>query len=152
MNEFEWRRQMRDLRQPLTPQRDLWASIDAVLDDAERTNAPTTIQTLPDHQPRRQRGWLVAASLAASVLLVSGIGWRLLQMPVATPVAHVNTTPKSWKPADPRLAGAAIELDAARMELQLAIQQAPNSQALQRLLDRTELQQAQLRQLANQAG
>ena len=47
---------------------------------------------------------------------------------------------------------AAIELDAARMELQLAIQQAPHSPALQRLLDRTELQQTQLRQLANQAG
>lgn len=38
------------------------------------------------------------------------------------------------------------------MELQLAIQQAPHSPALQRLLDRTELQQTQLRQLANQAG
>lgn len=151
MNEFEWRRQLRDLHQPLTPQRDLWASIDAALDDAERMDAPT-IQASPVHQPKHRKRWLVAASLAASVLLAAGIGWHRLQAPTATQIARVSTTPASWKPADPRLAGAAIELDAARMELQLAIQQAPHSPALQRLLDRTELQQAQLRQMANQAG
>jgi hypothetical protein len=38
------------------------------------------------------------------------------------------------------------------MELQLAIRQAPDSLALQRLLGRTEQQQSQLRQLANQSG
>ena len=38
------------------------------------------------------------------------------------------------------------------MELQLAIRQAPDSPSLQRLLGRTEQQQTQLRQLANQAG
>lgn len=151
MNEFEWRRQMRELRQPLTPQRDLWASLDAALDDAERMDAPA-IQALPVHQPGRRQRWLVAASLAASVLLAAGIGWHRLQPRTATSIASVSTAPASWKPTDPRLAGAAIELDAARMELQLAIQQAPHSPALQRLLDRTELQQTQLRQLANQAG
>jgi hypothetical protein len=86
------------------------------------------------------------------VLFAAGIGWHRLQTPTTTQIAHAGRTPASWKPADPRLAGAAIELDAARMELQLAIRQAPNSPALQRLLDRTELQQTQLRQLANQAG
>ncbi|GGY14636.1 hypothetical protein GCM10008098_01820 [Rhodanobacter panaciterrae] len=151
MNEFEWRRQMRELRQPLTPQRDLWASLAAALDDAERTDAPT-IQASPMHRSGHRQRWLVVASLAASVLLAAGIGWHRLQMPTSTPIARVSTAPASWKPADPRLAGAAIELDAARMELQLAIQQAPHSPALQRLLDRTELQQTQLRQLANQAG
>ena len=151
MNEFEWRRQMRDLRQPLTPQRDLWASLDTALDDAERVGAHT-IQASPVHQPRHRQRWLIAASLAASVLLAAGLGWHRLQTPTATPIARVSTAPASWKPTDPRLAGAAIELDAARMELQMAIQQAPHSPALQRLLDRTELQQTQLRQLANQAG
>jgi hypothetical protein len=151
MNEFEWRRQMRDLRQPLMPQRDLWTSIDAALDDAERTHAPV-IQSTSEHPPKHRQHWLLAASLAASVLLIGSIGWRLLQAPVTPRIANISKAPTSWKPADPRLAGAAIELDAARMELQLAIQQAPHSPALQRLLDRTELQQAQLRQLANQAG
>ena len=51
-----------------------------------------------------------------------------------------------------RGAGAAIELDAARMELQMAIQQSPDSPVLQRLLNRTEHQQTQLHQLAGQAG
>ncbi len=84
-------------------------------------------------------------------LLAAGLGWHLLQPPTHPAVASAART--GWKPADPRLAGAAIELDAARMELQLAIQQAPDSAALQRLLSRTELQQTQLRRLAShQAG
>lgn len=152
MNEFEWRRQLRDLRQPLTPQRDLWASLDAALDEVERVPAPAVRQVPPARPPRHRRRWLVAASLAASVLLAAGIGWHELQTPTDTQIARAGRASASWKPADPRLAGAAIELDAARMELQLAIRQAPHSPALQRLLDRTELQQTQLRQLAEQAG
>jgi hypothetical protein len=156
MNEFEWRRQLRDLRQPLTPQRDLWASLDAALDDVERMDAPAIPQASSAHPPRHRQRWLLGAGLAASVLLVAGIGWHGLQTPTDTrtdtQIARADRVPASWKPADPRLAGAAIELDAARMELQLAIRQAPHSPALQRLLDRTELQQTQLRQLANQAG
>ena len=155
MNEFEWRRQMHGLRQPLTPQRDLWDSINAALGDAE----PTPALSLPERQPIHSRRWLIAASLAASVLLAAGIGWhlRLQHAATAPAIANVQPTgtpsiPVSWKPADPRFAGAAIELDAARMELQQAIQQAPNSPALQRLLDRTEHQQTQLRQLAHEAG
>jgi uncharacterized protein HemY len=57
-----------------------------------------------------------------------------------------------WKPNDPRLAGAALELDAARMELQQAMQQAPDSPALQRLLQQTHAQQNYLRELEKQAG
>jgi hypothetical protein len=150
MNEFEWRRQLRGLRQPLTPQRDLWASIDAAIDNSGRIHAPAIA---PTSIPRatRQR-WLAAAGLAASLLLVVGISWHRLHVPVASTVAEAPGSSRGWKPADPRLAGAAIELHAARMELQLAIQQAPDSPALQRLLHRTELQQTQLQQLARQAG
>jgi len=148
MNEFEWRRQLRGLRQPLAPQHDLWGSIDTALDDDE----PIHVPAIPERQPGYRRLWLVAASLAAAMLLVSGIGWRVLHAP-AVPIASVSpTSPANWKPADPRLAGAAIELDAARMELRQAIQQAPDSPALQRLLARTEHQQMQLRQLAHEAG
>ncbi|RCS31479.1 hypothetical protein DEO45_02045 [Rhodanobacter denitrificans] len=147
MNEFEWRRQLRGLRQPLAPPRDLWAAIETALDDAGQGD-PHTAST--GAAPGRR--WLVAAGLAASLLLAGGLGWHLRQVPAATPLATVTHFPTSWKPSDPRLAGAAIELDAARMELQLAIRQAPDSPALQRLLGRTERQQAQLRQLAGQAG
>ena len=149
MNEFEWHRQLRDLRQPLAPQRDLWDAIETALDDID-VDAARPPATTPVHLRARRAHWLVAASLAASVLLAGSIGWHLRHAPTATSLASTAMTP--WKPADPRLAGAAIELDAARMELQSAIQQAPDSPALQRLLGRTEHQQMQLRQLAGQAG
>lgn len=153
MNEFEWRRQMRELRQPLAPSRDLWASIDAALDQHDATAEP-------DRQPRRQRHhWLLGAGVAAAALLAVGIGYRL-HMADMTPHPVTTTTPAvasaaaapDWKPDDPRLAGAAIELTAARLELQQAIQQTPDSAALQRLLSHTEQQQSQLRQMARQAG
>jgi hypothetical protein len=150
MNEFEWRRQLHDLRQPLAPQRDLWASIDAALDDAERIQEAAG-PVSHELRPARRRRWLLATGLAASLLLAGGIGWRVLQAP-ATLVASNTKAAGAWKPSDPRLAGAAIELDAAQKELQLAIQQAPDSPSLQRLLGRTQQQQTQLRQLANQAG
>jgi hypothetical protein len=151
VNEFEWRRQLRKLRQPLVPQRDLWSAIDAVLEDAQRTPpAPLPLRE-PRPTPRRRHG-LIAAGLAASLLLAGGIGWHVLRAPAAVPLAGSLKSSTDWKPSDPRLAGAAIELDAARMELQLALRQAPDSPALQRLLGRTEQQQAQLRQLAHQAG
>jgi hypothetical protein len=152
MNEFEWRRQLRDLRQPLAPRRDLWASIDAVLEDAERTQAPAAVHPHESRPAPRRHRLLAAAGLAASLLLAAGIGWRALQHPTAAPATERLQAGAHWKPADPRFAGAAIELDAARMELQLALQQTPGSPALQRLLDRTEQQQTQLRQLAHQAG
>lgn len=151
MNEFEWRRQLRDLRQPLVPQRDLWGSIEAALDDGERTHQPVEA-VLREPGIVHRRRWLVAASFAASLLLAGGIGWRVLQTPTAAPVASTTKNSSHWKPSDPRLAGAAIELDAAQMELRLAIRQSPDSPSLQRLLDRAEQQQTQLRRLASQAG
>ncbi len=142
MNEFEWRRQLRELRQPSTPNRDLWPAIDAALGGKASTHS-STIQA----QPRRR--WLLGTALAASLVLAGGLGWHLLQAP--TGLAGTTVTPE-WKPTDPRLAGAAIELGAARMELELAIRQAPDSAALQRLLRRTEQQQTQLRHLTSRAS
>lgn len=151
MNEFEWRRQMRNLRQPLVPQRNLWAAIDAALEGSARPTVADPHRNASAPAPARRRHWLVATGVAASLLLAGGIGWQALQLSGPAPIA-TSTTADDWKPADPRLAGAAIELGAARMELQLAIQQAPDSPSLRRLLGRTELQQAQLRHLGNQAG
>lgn len=147
MNEFEWRQQMRKLRQPVAPQRDLWGAIEQAL---EQRDAGTASPQPLRHATRRR--WLVAAALAAAFVLAGGIGLRLQhQAPVAA-----GDTPTlanaAWNPSDPRLSGAAIELGAARMELQQAMQQAPHSPSLQRLLVRTEQQQAQLRHLAHEAG
>ena len=141
MNEFEWRRQLRELRAPVAPPRDLWTGIVAALEPA----APAARKS-----PRA--GWLLAASFAGLSLLTVGLSLRQGQLldhrQTTTTVA--NQTP--WRPDDPRLAGAAIELDAARLELRQALEQAPNSPALQRLLSRTRQQQSRLRQLEQQAG
>lgn len=142
MNEFEWHRQMRALREPVSPRRDLWADIEAKL-DAPAMAAPPARAT-----PRRQ-GWLLAAGFAGLSLLAVGVNQRLR---VNAPAPSQALQAEAWKPADPRLAGAAVELDAARMELQQAIQQAPHSPALQRLLDLTQKRQLQLRLLEQQAG
>ena len=152
MNEFTWRRQLRELRQPLSPPDDLWASIDRRLNQLTPLPvAPPAVQIEP--RGTRRRRLLGVATLAASVWLCAGIGWRLLRPAAApAPVVESAATPVSWRPADPRLAGASIELDAARMELRQALQQAPHSAALQRLLSRAERQQARLQRLGREAG
>lgn len=152
MNEFEWHRQMRGLRQPVAPQRDLWADIEARLGveglGVEGLDAGGSAAEAQPRAPRRQ-AWLLAASFAGLSLLAVALNHQRV---AEAPAALEANTAEAWKPSDPRLAGAAVELDAARMELQQAIQQAPHSPALQRLLDRTEKRQSQLRQLERQAG
>jgi hypothetical protein len=154
MNEFEWLRQMRDLNQPVAPRNDLWARIDAAIDNA----APVDVEAPAPIKPARHRQvWTLAASVAAVMVFAGGIVWHMRTVaPSAPPIAahqKLNTENAPWKPSDPRFAGAAVEFGAARMELQQAMQQAPDSPALQRLLQRTEQQQTQLReQLEKQAG
>ncbi|RDS79266.1 hypothetical protein DWU98_18200 [Dyella monticola] len=151
MNEFEWLRQMRDLNQPAAPRNDLWARVDAALDD----NASQNVSSLPTPRARYRQVWAAAASIAAVVVLACGIAWHMHALPQQAPAVATSISPHEnapWKPSDPRLAGAALELDAARMELQQAMQQAPDSPALQRLLERTHAQQNYLRELEKQAG
>lgn len=140
MNEFEWRRQLRELRAPVAPRHDLWARIDAALEPA----APARGSSRP--------GWLLAASFAGLSLLAVSLSVRQGQLTGHPQATATATSQASWKPDDPRLAGAAIELDAARLELKQALEQAPHSPALQRLLSRTRQQQSRLRQLDQQAG
>lgn len=146
MNEFEWHRQMRALREPVAPQRDLWTRIEAAMDQPAEQATPVASRS------SRRQAWLLAASF---------VGVSLLAVSLTTHVKHVETTQAplaanqavdAWKPNDPRLAGAAVELDAARMELRQAMQEAPKSPSLQRLLDRTEKRQSQLRQMEHQAS
>lgn len=153
MNEFEWRRQMRDLREPLAPPAGLWSSIDAAL-DAAVADQRAVVEPIPLQRTSKRHGpWLLAASFAALALLAGGLATRFLRSPSPSVAANTATVAApDWKPADPRLAGAATQLDAARRELQQAIQQSPDSPALQRLLRRTEQQQTQLQQLAHEAS
>lgn len=140
MNDFEWHRQLRNLRQPQAPHRDLWPAIEQALDDVASTPTQTArrVRRLP-------ATWLLGASLAAVTLLAVGLARH-------SPMAPVPAAQYPWKPHDPRLAGAAVELDAAQIELRQAMQQAPGSPGLRRLLVRTERQQSRLRQLEHEAG
>jgi hypothetical protein len=149
MNEFEWRRQLRNLREPVEPERDLWARIDARLESVESEATPEPAQ--PARRNAIRHGWLVAASFAGLCILAGGILLHVRSLS-PQPAAAPDIAATSWKPADPRLAGAAIELGSAQMELRQAMQQAPDSPALQRLLQRTEQQQSRLRQMEHQAG
>ena len=150
MNEFEWRRQLRNLREPVEPRIDLWAQIDARLETVESGATPEPTQSARRNAVRH--GWLVAASFAGLCILAGSILLQVRSLPSHQPIAVSGAAATPWKPADPRLAGAAIELGSAQMELRQAMQQAPDSPALQRLLQRTEQQQSRLRQMEHQAG
>jgi hypothetical protein len=136
---FEDRQKLRALAQPVEPQRDLWPAIAARIDTRSRA-------------PHRRMQWLaVAAALACAAVIVGTIGIRMAHSPQpASPHARIaaaaNTTTR-WKPDDPRLRGAAVELRAAQGELQQALAIAPHSEYLQRLLQNTEHQQSRLRHL-----
>ncbi len=139
MNELEYLRQMRSLNRPVAPRRDLWAGIEARLDEAP---AAATLRR------RRAQPWLMAAAIAGVAILSGSLGLHLV-----APTGSDNLASEShWKPTDPRLSGAAVELDAARMELTQAMQDSPDSAALQRLLLKTERQRDRLRNLEKQAG
>jgi len=140
---LEDRQKLRALAQPVEPQRDLWPAIAARV-EAQR-------------MPRRRMQWLaLAASLACVAVLAGVIGIRMLHStPTATTPARIaaaaNVAPH-WKPNDPRLRGAAVELHAAQGELKQALAIAPNSPYLERLLQSTEHQQSRLRRLETDAG
>lgn len=145
MNEFEWLRQTRALNQPAPPARDLWPDI------AARLGAP--VATAPARPRRNLLPWAMAASLTALSLLAGGLSLRQAQAPATGyAVLAPATQDARWKPSDPRLSGAAIELDAAHSELTQAMQQAPRAAFLQRLLDRTNQQRNRLERFEHEAG
>ena len=140
-HDFQWRRQMRDLSGPLQPQRDLWLHIAARI-QAEAAAAPA---------PRpASRRWLLPFAAAASValaVLVAALSHNPV-VPPALPQASVKTDPaaalaqldqqfKQVRTQDPRLAAAAVELDAAADEIRQMLQQQPDAVFLVGLLNRT---------------
>lgn len=129
MNEFEYLRQMRALGRDVPPRRNLWPDIAGQLGahDAQRTPHP-------------------AWSAAAAIVLAVGLLFcqHLAMQP--KPDTHVVAT--TWKPRDPRFTAAAIDLAAARQQLNLALAQNPDGQLLHTLLARTDRQQQRLQQWA----
>lgn len=141
MNEFEWLRQTRALNTPVAPSRDLWPGIH------------TRMQTADGTPVLRSRRNVMPWAMAAAMVLLSVFAGSL-SLHRATPAPHASyaQTSNPWKPADPRLSGAAIELHAARSELTQALQQAPDAAFLQRLLQRTANQRSRLQRLDHEAS
>ncbi len=145
MSEFEWQQQGRRLAQPVAPQRDLWPQISSA------------IAARPRRRPRRlARVLAVAAALAGLALLL-----RLAEL--GAPAPRVDPTSAAapsaeaaavgaWRPRDPRLAAAAVVLDAAQMEVDLAVQQNPSARFLQGQLLRIQRKRAALIALERSAG
>lgn len=144
-NEFQWRSELRKLGTDAQPQRDLWPQIAARI--AVR--------------PATQR-WRMGLGLAATLIVACGvaaIAWRTQSQVVdataaATP-SHgaagmaVDSAPLAWAmPANPVLATAARDLDAANVQLQRAIEQNPQAVFLVGLLNRTNDQRIRLLRLA----
>lgn len=143
MNEFEWLKQTRALRQPHPPSRDLWPDIAARLGT----------QTATPPQPARRWPWAIAAALGAVSLLAGLLAWQQTPAP-ATRLAQraTPTTSTPWKPRDPHFVGAAIELNLARQQLARAIRRAPRDRYLRELLEHTNQQLLRLHQLEQRAG
>lgn len=137
MNEFEWLRQTRALRQEQQPSHDLWPGI--------------ATQLVPRTRVRGVQAWLPMAATAAVVILSVVLGFTALHPP--RPLAQGTTLAQveRWKPADPRLAGAAIEFQAADSEIRLALAQAPDAEFLHRIRQRTQAQQWRLQHYAQHA-
>lgn len=134
MNEFEWLQQTRTLARPIAPRRDLWPDIEATL-------------ATPQRSSRRRPGSVsIAATLALAMLSAASI--HLSAPPETVPPAQATR----WKPGDPRLAAAAIDLDAAQTELTHALRDDPRADYLRRLLQRTQDRRNQLRKLDHLAG
>lgn len=164
MNEFEWLKQTRALDRPVEPRRNLWPGIAARI---EATAIPSPAR------PSRLLPWAMAAALAALSVLAGVLAWRQQALPTmqagrqailatatttpphenrATPPFGSRATSVPWKPRDPRLAGAAIELDIARRQLVRAIHAAPRDTYLQHMLAHTDRQLDRLQQLDRRAG
>ena len=144
-HDFQWRRQLRDLSGPVQPQRDLWLDIATRIAAEE---AAPVVETAP-----RRRRWPLALAAAASValaVLVAGVlqqpsvtsGPAIATQPAekldpAAAIAAADTQFKQVRPQDPRLAAAAVELDAAADEIRQMLQQQPDAVFLVGLLNRT---------------
>jgi hypothetical protein len=88
---------------------------------------------------------------AAVVMLSVVIGITALHTPHTLMQQSMLAQTPRWKPADPRLAGAAVEFQAADSEIRLALQQSPDAAYLQRIRQRTMAQQWRLQRFARQA-
>ena len=156
MTDFELRRDLRDLRGPREPQRDLWPEI------ARRIAA----ESRPSLQPiSRRRRWPLA--LAAAVAMTVGVGVFSLALRERTdPAANTRLSEQTRLDvgqqiqrareqatlSDPRLVSAEVVLDAASSELDHALSEQPDATFLVGLINRTNSQRRKLARLGLDAS
>ncbi|MEO7936582.1 MAG: hypothetical protein ABIR27_10030 [Dokdonella sp.] len=156
MTDFELRRDLRDLRGPREPQRDLWPEI------AGRIAADSRL----DQEPvRRRRRWPLA--VAAGIAMMIGVGvFSLALRDRADSAANSSLAEQSRLDvgqqiqrareqaalSDPRLVSAEVVLDAASSELDHALSQQPDATFLVGLINRTNAQRRKLARLGLDAS
>ncbi len=139
MTDFEIQRRLRAMNAPRAPEVDLWPAIE------QRIATPSSLPA--SRKPSRH--WLpfaLAAALPLGLLGAALLASHLLSPATSDPVALEQGAPRDRARAlaDPRLAGAAIVLDAAQIELRQAIEQNPDAGFLVELLNRTEARRNRL--------
>jgi hypothetical protein len=156
MNDFELRRELRELRAPRETARDLWPEIARKI--AAESNAATT--------PRRRLArWPLAVAAGVVLALTFGLfslhpTGRGTSSAGAEPAYHdgpdvseqIQHARDLAATGDPRLASAEVVLDAASNELDHALEQQPDAVFLVGLINRTHAQRRKLARLGIDAG
>lgn len=152
MNEFELQRQLRGLREPIAPRRDLWSGIESRIDPSKRQ---------PVVPARRRWPMALAASLFVGVLSSVALFSMHTEMQNETTVAasrgesvkvRIERARQQARSGDPRLAGSEVVLDSAISELETALQQQPDATFLVGLINRTHAQQRRIARIGLDAG
>ena len=155
MNDFELRRQLRELRTPREPQNNLWPLI------ARQIAAPGQATT-GSVRRRFRLPWALAASLA--MVISAGVSFLAVQehttsASIANDLGQrpdvsqqIQRARELARSGDPRLASAEVVLESASSELDLALQQQPDAIFLVGLINRTHAQQRKLARLGLDAG
>jgi hypothetical protein len=144
MNELQWLNQTRMLKRPVEPSHELWPEIAARLTPHTRSARSPRSRWLP---------WAMAATLAAVSVFAGTLVWQQHANQATHLAAHVAPTAVTpWKPRDPHLVGAAIELNVARDQLARAIHDAPDDTYLRDMLAHANAQVRRLKQLPQRAG
>ncbi len=156
MTDFELRRDLRDLRGPREPQRDLWPEIAGrIATDSRSGQEPV----------RRRRRWPLA--VAAGIAMMIGFGvFSLVLRDRADSAANSSLAEQSRIDvgqqiqrareqaalSDPRLVSAEVVLDAASSELDHALSEQPEATFLVGLINCTNSQRRKLARLGLDAS
>lgn len=165
MNEFEWRRQLRDLRTDVEPPLQVWAAIASRI---EGKHAEGFSATRPDRNRWSGHRRRPALAVAAALVVAIGIAMTFALTPPSTPgvdvAAHANLPEGTRSPTgnadaqsselarNPVLAATDAELRELQEQIQLALSLQPDSAPLRRMLARTASERRRLIQYQSQLG